>query len=319
MFPFGFRVLGRTSASRRPVNWDKAFAAYCQCDPRADLVAPAWMSAFRFGEDFRSYLESHGTTKGYAGPTWSQWLWFDIDAEHIGFAADGTRRLVEAIANRYGVGPDNLLLFFSGRKGFHVGVPLSLCGSPPPSNEFHRTCRGLAEHLAMIAGVEIDAGIYDRIRLLRSPNSRHEKTGLHKVHTRFAELSDPIRVLEKAKAPFPVTLPPFPPPNPTAVDDWSGAEQETRAEADGKAAFRTDGEGRLNRLTKELIRGSLPSVGDRHRMLFSSAANLAEHGVPGSVIRELLLDPGLDCGLPPAEVERQIKCGIEHGSRGRKD
>ena len=46
-------------------------------------------------------------------------------------------------------------------------------------------------------------------------------------------------------------------------------------------------------------------------------ANLAELGTLDDLIRAILTEPGLDTGLPPREVERQIRCGIEHARRQR--
>ncbi len=49
--------------------------------------------------------------------------------------------------------------------------------SPAPSADFHRTARRFAEQLAELAAVTIDAGVYDKVRAFRAPNSRHPKTG----------------------------------------------------------------------------------------------------------------------------------------------
>ena len=56
-------------------------------------------------------------------------------------------------------------------------------------------------------------------------------------------------------------------------------------------------------------------VGERHPRLFSAAANLAEFETIDDLIVAVLTEPGLDIGLPPREVERQIRCGIEHARR----
>ena len=52
------------------------------------------------------------------------------------------------------------------------------------------------------------------------------------------------------------------------------------------------------------------SKGDRHRLLFSAAANLAEFGCPPALAHALLSEAGLDSGLSPADVRRQIDCGL---------
>jgi hypothetical protein len=54
--------------------------------------------------------------------------------------------------------------------------------------------------------------------------------------------------------------------------------------------------------------------------LYSAAANLAEFGTLDELIIELLTPPGLDTGLPPRDVARQIQCGLKdsrsHQSEG---
>jgi hypothetical protein len=82
------------------------------------------------------------------------------------------------------------------------------------------------------------------------------------------------------------------------------------------AARRADRNGTptLNRSTLEIIRdGSTLATGDRHRLILSAAANLGEFGCPDELALALLMEPGLDSGLPPKEVRRQIECGLAHG------
>jgi hypothetical protein len=73
----------------------------------------------------------------------------------------------------------------------------------------------------------------------------------------------------------------------------------------------------VNALTRQLIvEPAAVEVGDRHRRLFSAAANLAELDRDDLIVA-LLTEPGLDTGLPPREVERQIRTGIAHARRQR--
>ena len=66
----------------------------------------------------------------------------------------------------------------------------------------------------------------------------------------------------------------------------------------------------LNRITRAFLRDGAPP-GDRHRLLFSAAADLAELGCPRNLAHALLTEPALDCGLRPKDVRRQIDCGWE--------
>lgn len=82
-------------------------------------------------------------------------------------------------------------------------------------------------------------------------------------------------------------------------------------EGEAKAARRAAGHGAptLNRSTLDYIRNGADQ-GDRHRLLYSAAANLGEFGCPSALAVVLLEEPALDSGLPPKDVRRGIECGL---------
>jgi hypothetical protein len=311
-FRFGFRILGSPYEDRRLVDHTAALAGYAACDPRAECGREAYLSAFCFPEDFRRLLLETGSTAGYSGPCWSPWLWFDIDAEgDLPRAQAESEALAEVLVTRYQVAAADLLVFFSGSKGFHVGLPTALW-SPAPSADFHRTARRFAEHVAELAGATIDAGVYDRVRAFRAPNSKHPKTGLHKRRLTLAELAGSLDViLELAKTPAPLKLPTAAKTSETAAADWAAAVALVKTEGQAKAARRVAGNGSptLNRLTLDFIREGA-GTGGRHRLLFSAAANLAEFGCSPALAVALLEESALDSGLPPKDVRRGIECGL---------
>ena len=190
-FTFGFRIVGPTHGERRLVDWFKAFDAYAACDERAHVESEAYLSAFTFGEPFRQHLQVTGSTKRYDGPCGSQWLWFDLDRDEtqggIDAALADARTLCVQLAERFAVADEDLLAFYSGSKGFHVGLPLAGF-DPEPLPVFHRVARRLAEQVADAADVVIDTGIYDKVRAFRAPNSKHDKTGRHKRRLTVDEL-----------------------------------------------------------------------------------------------------------------------------------
>ena len=314
--PYGFRILGACDEERRLVTHADAFAAYASLDPRAAVEREAYLSAFTFGDDFRGLLQSTGSVKGFGGACWSAWLWFDIDRADLDAALGDARRLALGLTERYHLDDDALLIFFSGSKGFHIGLPSSLWG-PEPSTSFHRVCRRLAEGIGEAAGVVIDTGVYDRVRAFRAPNSRHPKTGLHKRRLTLDELTglslDGIRLLASKPAPF--DLPDPPPICERAKADWNDAA-ELVSKANAAKVTRTgngNGTPTLNRQTIAYIRDGA-SEGDRHRLLYSAARNLAEFGCPSALAHALLSEPGLDSGLAPKDVHRQIECGLSDQS-----
>jgi hypothetical protein len=320
--PFGFRVLDDVTETRRLVNAAAAFSAHADDDPKAETPRTCYLSAFEYGDDFKDYLETQDTTKGFDGLCGGCRLPFDIDRSDIREALHDVRRLVAFVVERYALDGDELLLFFSGSKGFHVGLPLSLCGHPRPSREFNRVCRRLAEALAGAANVVIDSGVYDKVRLFRAPNSTHQKTGLRKLRLTYDELLNLKieRIVELAREPLAFEVPDDPPANETATQDWRDAvaDLKQRTVATAERRERSIGSRRLNQATLIFICESAVQ-GDRHRALFAAAANLAEFDCPSGLAHELLTEAGRDSGLSPSEVRRQIDCGLAHGSQNVAD
>lgn len=310
---YGFRIVGGCNNERRLVDWSTAFVAYSQCDDRAEVNQEAYLSAFCFGFEFRNHLDATGSTKNYAGDCWSPWLWFDLDREKLDAARWDCLKLVDLITDRYDFDADELLLFFSGSKGFHIGLPLVVCASPPSMLTFNQVCRRLAERLAELAGIPIDVGVYDKVRAFRAPNSRHSKTGLHKLRFDFDALQrlTASRLCELATKPRPFEIPEHPEVNQQAVADWNASGLRVEQEQQAATERRNNGNGRatLNRQTLDFIRDGA-SNGDRHRLLFSAAANLAEFGCSFKLAFALLGEVALDAGLSPSDVRRQIECGL---------
>lgn len=318
---YGFRIVGSCRSQRRLVDWPAALAGYAACHPNAKVECEGFLSAFTFGDDFRQRDNGYSVAvKGFDGPCSALWLWFDIDADgELQRALRDARRLCAGLVERYQSDGDALLIFYSGSKGFHVGLPLTLCGSPLPSDDFHRVARRMAESIAQRLQIQIDASIYDRVRAFRAPNSRHPKTGSHKRRIAFDELlaMSLDAILRMAQTPEPFDVPEPPVASSQAVADWQAAADSVEAEQAAMAerrASKTDAT--LNRGTLAFIRdGAAP--GDRHRLLYSAAANLAELGCPAPLAHALLSESALDCGLPPTDVRRQIDCGLSANSYQR--
>jgi hypothetical protein len=324
---YGFRIVGPCTGERKLIDWHRAFAAYCAADVPGGVGREAYLSAFTFGTDFRDHLHRTGSTKGYDGPCGALWVWWDIDraddAGGVEAALGDSRALCVQIADRFGVADESLLAFYSGSKGFHVGLPLAGF-APAPGLLFHRTARRFAEQVADASGVVIDAAVYDRVRAFRAPNSKHPKSGRYKRRLTVNELLhfSASRIAELAAEPGPFDLDDIASATcgPQLAAAWREAADEAQREAESqahrRAAVVSDAVGaRVNRATLEFIRDGA-ATGDRHRLLFSAAANLGECGAPLPLCRELLTEAALDSGLPPADVARQIRCGHEHAGKG---
>jgi hypothetical protein len=315
--PYGFRIVGATWEARRPLNAAAALAGYAACDDRAEVHREGYLSAFQYGEDFRRHFKEKGSTADFAGPCWSPWLWFDIDAaDDLEHGHREAARLGLSLYERYKLADDDLLVFFSGSKGFHFGLPTAIW-SPAPSLDFHKTARRFVEHAAELATVSVDVGVYDKVRAFRAPNSRHPKTGLHKRRFSLDELTGLSldRILELSRDPAPFDIPEPSGTNDQAAADWLASADKVAKEIEARAArhVATGGAPTLNRSTLDFIRNGADQ-GDRHRLLFSAAANLKEFGCPPALAVALLEEPARDSRLSPKEVRRQIECGLAAGT-----
>lgn len=318
--PHGFRIVGPCTGDRRRVDAARAFQAYCACDARAGVEQEAYLSAFQFADDFADHLARTGSPAGFTGSTWAPFVWLDVDRDEsaggVARALADTKRLVDTLDERFGVPRDVLVPFVSGGKGLHLGIPTGLW-APPASADFHAVARQFAETIAAEAGVAVDAGVFDRVRAFRAPNSRHPKTGLHK---RFV----PVEILDTVTANGVLSLARTPEafdvPSTDSVESadmlvaaWDAAGRAVAANAAAAEQRRQevasgDRAVTVNKLTRAFLNGEV-EAGDRHRLLYSAAANLAELGCPLPAVRALLTEPALDTGLPPKDVTRQIECG----------
>ena len=318
--PYGFRVVGHRAGRRRLVDWRAAFVAYAECDPAALPEREAYLSHFVFGADFSAYLERNGSEASYNGPCSADWLFWDIDRpDDLGRAISDARRLAVSILERYReLDDDALLVFLSGGKGLHVGIPTALWG-PTPSICFHETSKRFALAHGERAGIVVDGTVYSKVRLFRAPNSRHPKTGIFKRRLALDELmslnSEAIVELARHPEPFRISRPAA--TSPTAASDWLEAGRAVeRRSAERRVAYR-DGSTKLTATTFAFIRDGAPD-GERATALFRAAANLGEFECPPELAHALLGEAALDSGLTPSETKHQIDSGLAHARRQRE-
>ena len=221
---------------------------------------------------------------------------------------------------RYPEAEGGVPVWFSGSKGFHVGVELA--HAPPPAAGFPHVARAFAEQLARDAGVVVDTGVYDTARIIRLPNPRPPRTGLYKRLLDADALFrlDVAGIRRHAAHPAGDGIPTVATVPARLPADWRAAELAAAAAADARAAARGAGahapDARAPRYLLDFLRFGV-AEGERHHTLFRCAAYLAEQEAPSAVVFALLTEPGEDNGLAPWDVARQIRCGIDHAARQR--
>lgn len=142
-------------------------------------VSNIYVTMFRFKREYKELVDTTGSVRGASQfECWSDYLWFDIDASNLDDATANMQTLLRGIESM-GV-LEHTVVFFSGSKGYHVGINSGVFGFEP-SQELPDIMRLVCEKLSTLFHVEIDTKIYNHNRLWRVVNTLHAKTGLYKT------------------------------------------------------------------------------------------------------------------------------------------
>ncbi len=142
-------------------------------------------------------------------------LYFDLDSsekleQSPQLALDDVRKLYGHL--RTIVPEDSIRLYFSGKKGFHLECEALALGIGPAA-DLPETFRFIAEDMKETLSIEtIDFACYDARRMWRIPNTKHQGTGLYKIHLKPEELDltlDEIQALAKEPRDYKVPEPKF--------------------------------------------------------------------------------------------------------------
>jgi predicted transcriptional regulator len=96
--------------------------------------------------------------------------------------------VVKKLVNDYDIPEDTISIAFSGKKGISVTIDYRVFNAES-SADLPLIWKSLVQELAAKLKLKtVDTGIYERRRLWRLLNSRHQKTGLHKIPLTLAEL-----------------------------------------------------------------------------------------------------------------------------------
>lgn len=140
----------------------------------------AYHSAYMFSMEMEEYIKSTGSVTNYNGSISSSYLFWDLDdKEDLEQAQIDTRELLGRLYY-LGAEEDNIQIFFSGRKGFHILLASKDISKYNGSAGLQNITRGVCESIA--EGLKsLDSGVYDKTRLIRVCNSKHAFTGLYKI------------------------------------------------------------------------------------------------------------------------------------------
>ena len=152
---------------------------------------------FFFSDEVLSYMSAQAqerspTIAGYEGKVWAPFFPIDLDHRELTPALVAARLLSSVFIERWAIDPNALQVYFSGAKGFHLMLDARVFGKLLPSKNlppiFDSMRRHLAQELPQPVRETVDLTIKDRVRLLRLPNTVHEKSKLNKVILSLDEL-----------------------------------------------------------------------------------------------------------------------------------
>ena len=134
-------------------------------------------------------------------------LYLDLDIDDLEKDFSKLKRdlflLIRRLTTMFYLSEDNIEIYFSGSKGFHVIIPYEIFGFDY-SKDLNSKYKTLALELnSYTITKSIDTRIYDNKRLFREPNTINSKTGLYKVQISLNDLRkfDYNDIIEYASSP----------------------------------------------------------------------------------------------------------------------
>lgn len=157
----------------------------------------AYTSLFFFKQDALDYVNNNinndskrPSIAGFIGECSANYLWIDIDiAGQLQEATDMVKEFVRKIESKYEISYRSLVIYFSGSKGYHIGIPVECFGAKDFWSDLTpKIFRAMAQAITDNSSV-IDTKIYHVNRLFRCPLSKHPKTGNYKIPVDYTILS----------------------------------------------------------------------------------------------------------------------------------
>ena len=163
---------------------------------------------FKFIKD-NTYIDTYRSAYLYSSQNINEaelygslYLDFD-DANNFNNAREDVIHTLSFFKIVYQIPSDQIKIYFSGHKGFHVIVPKEILGIQPDKN-LNGIFKTIAEQVKSYSTHKtVDLKIYDNKRLFRVPNTSHGTTNLYKIIISPDELKDlsEKQIKELAKQP----------------------------------------------------------------------------------------------------------------------
>jgi KaiC/GvpD/RAD55 family RecA-like ATPase len=148
-----------------------------------------YTTMFPFDDSIVEYVNRTKSVRNHTGKHYCQYFIIDIDRENeLEQARTDALHLIDYFRREHDLRPDDLFIYFSGSKGFHIAITRGVFGEIEPSSDMGEAMKRAVASICP-AGFELDTTIYENHRIIRTENSVNKKTGLYKIRLTFAELS----------------------------------------------------------------------------------------------------------------------------------
>lgn len=162
-------------------------------------LTDCYISQYLFSEDYLNFSQANKSVSGYKGFIDFQYIYLDFDSKENPEIA----RIDLYYFINYGLSEylsadeiNQLRIFFSGSKGFHLAIPKRFFTNIKPSRDLHLRAGAFIKHLVSLANEgskeiiqSIDYSIYKSSnRIFRLNNTINSKTGLYKIGITYDEL-----------------------------------------------------------------------------------------------------------------------------------
>lgn len=156
---------------------------------RTGCAYPAWVSLYYYPKEVLDYWDKNSNSiSDYKGDCFADIIWFDIDFDDLEKAQETSLKLVKHLNDKYSIRYSQTMKYFSGKKGFHIGIPIGFIEGVEMSDKFPVRVKSFCSFIASEIGIKIDTAIYNHTRLFRLPNSMHHESGLYKIPLTVSEL-----------------------------------------------------------------------------------------------------------------------------------
>lgn len=139
-----------------------------------------YASAYIYNDDQAEEFKKTGSVRGIKNVVTNR-IWFDFDqADDPAFSQIDAKEAIQRL-EKYGINKNNIEIYFSGNKGFHLVVTLNRFITP---EQVYNICVKKFGHNLK----SLDSAVYDPSRIFRVPGTKHQKSGLYKIPLTYNQL-----------------------------------------------------------------------------------------------------------------------------------